>query len=147
MPKEFSRTQRVGDYLRRELAGFIQTQMRDPRVGMVMVNEVEVSRDLAHAKVFVTVLGKDTEEEAREVLTVLNDAAGFLRSRLAQDSSLRTTPRLHFVFDSSVLRGQKLSNLIDQAVAQDHHPLVPPTHHSQDTSNRDDPEDGGSQGG
>ena len=147
MPKEFSRTQRVGDYLRRELAGFIQTQMRDPRVGMVMVNEVEVSRDLAHAKVFVTVLGKDTEEEAREVLTVLNDAAGFLRSRLAQDSSLRTTPRLHFVFDSSVLRGQKLSNLIDQAVAQDHHPLVPPTHHSQDPSDREDPEDGGSQGG
>ena len=147
MPKEFSRTQRVGDYLRRELAGFIQTQMRDPRVGMVMVNEVEVSRDLAHAKVFVTVLGKDTEEEAREVLTVLNDAAGFLRSRLAQDSSLRTTPRLHFVFDSSVLRGQKLSNLIDQAVAQDHHPVVPPTHHSQEASNREDPEDGGSQGG
>ena len=147
MPKEFSRTQRVGDYLRRELAGFIQTQMRDPRVGMVMVNEVEVSRDLAHAKVFVTVLGKDTEEEAREVRTVLNDAAGFLRSRVAQDSSLRTTPRLHFVFDSSVLRGQKLSNLIDQAVAQNHHPVVPPTHHTQDTSNREDPEDGGSQGG
>ena len=119
MPREFSRVQRVGDYLRRELAGFIQTQMRDPRIGMVMVNEVEVSRDLAHAKVFVTVVGKDSEQEAREVITVLNDAAGFLRTRLAQESTMRTTPRLTFVYDSSVLRGQNLSRLIDKAIAED----------------------------
>lgn len=119
MPREFSRVQRVGDYLRRELAGFIQTQMRDPRVGMVMVNDVEVSRDLAHAKVFVTVVGKDSEQEAREVITVLNDASGFLRSRLARESTMRTTPRLSFVYDSSVLRGQNLSRLIDKAVAED----------------------------
>ena len=119
MPREFSRVPRVGDYLRRELAGFIQTQMRDPRVGMVMVNDVEVSRDLAHAKVFVTVVGKDSEQEAREVITVLNDAAGFLRSRLAQESTMRTTPRLSFVYDSSVLRGQNLSRLIDKAIAED----------------------------
>jgi ribosome-binding factor A len=120
MPREFSRVQRVADHLRRELASFIQTQMRDPRVGMVMVNDVEVSRDLAHAKVFVTVLGKDTEQEASEVLGVLNDAAGFLRSQLARDSTMRTTPRLNFVFDSSVLRGQNLSELIDRAVSDDH---------------------------
>lgn len=119
MPREFSRVQRVADHLRRELASFIQTQMRDPRVGMVMVNDVEVSRDLTHAKVFVTVLGKDTAQEASEVLGVLNDAAGFLRSQLARDSTMRTTPKLTFVFDSSVLRGQNLSRLIDQAVAQD----------------------------
>lgn len=119
MPNEFSRGQRVGDQLRRELAQFIQFEMRDPRVGMVMVNEVEVSRDLAYAKVYVTVVGSDSEADASEALAVLNDAAGFLRSQLASSSTLRTTPKLQFIFDSSVLRGQQLSSLIDRAVAQD----------------------------
>lgn len=119
MPKDYSRQQRVADALRRDIASFIQREMRDPRVGMVMVNDVEVSRDLAHARVFVTVMGKDDAEQAQEALEVLNDAAGFLRSQLAQSSTMRTTPRLKFVFDNSVLRGQQLSSLIDRAVATD----------------------------
>jgi ribosome-binding factor A len=119
MPKDYSRQQRVADALRRDIASFIQREMRDPRVGMVMVNDVEVSRDLAHARVFVTIMGKDDAEQAQEALQVLNDAAGFLRSHLAQSSTMRTTPRLRFVFDSSVLRGQQLSSLIDRAVATD----------------------------
>jgi ribosome-binding factor A len=119
MPKDYSRQQRVADTLRRDIASFIQREMRDPRVGMVMVNDVEVSRDLAHAKVFVTVMGKDDAGQAAEALEVLNGAAGFLRSQLAQSSTMRTTPRLSFVFDSSVLRGQQLSSLIDRAVATD----------------------------
>lgn len=121
MPKDYSRLQRVADALRRDVAQFIQLEMRDPRIGMVMVNEVEVSRDLAHARIFVTIMGRDSEEEASEALQVLNDAAGFLRSQLAKNSTMRTTPRLNFVFDSSVLRGQKLSSLIDHAVATDKH--------------------------
>lgn len=119
MPKDYSRQQRVADTLRRDIASFIQREMRDPRIGMVMVNDVEVSRDLAHAKVFVTVMGKDDASQAAEALEVLNGAAGFLRSQLAQSSTMRTTPRLSFVFDSSVLRGQQLSSLIDRAVATD----------------------------
>ena len=119
MPKDYSRQQRVGDALRRELAQFIQREMRDPRVGMVMVNDVEVSRDLAYARVFVTVMGKDSAEEASEALAALNDAAGYLRSQLARSSTMRTTPRLKFEYDSSVLRGQRLSSLIDDAVASD----------------------------
>jgi ribosome-binding factor A len=119
MPKDYSRLQRVADAVRRDLAQIIQREMRDPRVGMIMVNDVEVSRDLAHAKVFVTVMGKESEEEAAEALKVLNDAAGFLRSQLARASTMRTTPRLGFVFDSSVLRGQQLSSLIDRAVSTD----------------------------
>ena len=126
MPRDFSRTQRVADHIRRELAGYIQTQMRDPRIGMVMVNEVEVSRDLAYAKVFVTVLGKDSADDAREALAVLNDASGFLRSQLAKGSTMRVTPKLKFVFDSSVLRGQKLSRLIDQAIDADQHSDMTP---------------------
>ncbi len=119
MPKDYSRQQRVADTLRRDIASFIQREMRDPRIGMVMVNDVEVSRDLAHARVFVTIMGKDDAVQAAEALEVLNGAAGFLRSQLAQSSTMRTTPRLSFVFDSSVLRGQQLSSLIDRAVATD----------------------------
>ena len=119
MAREVGRTQRVADFLRRELAQLIQLEMRDPRVGMVMVNDVEVSRDLAHAKVFVTVMGKDDEEQAGDSLAVLNDAAGFLRSKVARGSTMRTTPKLHFVYDDSVSRGRHLSSLIDEAVARD----------------------------
>lgn len=119
MPKDYSRLQRVGDALRRDLAQYIQLEMRDPRVGMVMVNDVEVSRDLAFARVFVTVMGKNSAEEASEALEVLNDAAGYLRSQLARSSTMRTTPRLKFEYDSSVLHGQHLSSLIDEAVATD----------------------------
>jgi ribosome-binding factor A len=121
MPREYSRTQRVGDFLKQELATLIQFEVRDPRVGMVSITDVEVSRDLAHAKVYMTVLGKDTKEEAEESVAVLNKAAGFLRSQLARNNNARTTPKLHFHFDGSVVRGQYLSDLIEHAVAEDKH--------------------------
>lgn len=119
MAKEFSRTQRVGDFLKQELARLIQLEVRDPRVGMVSVTGVEVSRDMAHAKVFVTVLGKDTEADAAESIAALNHAAGFLRSQVARISNARTTPKLRFVFDASIGRGARMSSLIDAAVAAD----------------------------
>ncbi len=119
MAKEYSRTQRVGDFLKQELASLIQFEVRDPRVGMVSITDVEVSRDMSHAKVFLTVLGKESEEEAAESLEALNKAAGFLRSQVARSNNARTTPRLRFYFDSSVGRGRHLSNLIDRAVSAD----------------------------
>ncbi len=119
MAKEFGRSQRVGDFLKRELASLIQFEIRDPRVGMVSVTDVEVSRDMSHAKVFVTVLGKETEEETAESMEVLNQAAGFLRTQVAKSNNARTTPKLRFYFDSSVARGQHLSQLIDDAVSAD----------------------------
>jgi ribosome-binding factor A len=119
MAREFGRTQRVADYLRQELARLLQTSMRDPRIGMVSVNEVEVSRDLAHAKVFVTFMERDSEAAARDLLEVLNGAAGFLRTEVSRDARMRTVPRLHFVYDASVTRGRQLSDLIDRAVAAD----------------------------
>lgn len=119
MAKEFGRTQRVADFLKRELASLIQFEVRDPRVGMVSVTDVEVSRDMSHAKVFVTVLGKETEQECAESIEVLNQAAGFLRTQVAKSNNARITPRLRFYFDSSVGRGQHLSQLIDKAVAED----------------------------
>lgn len=119
MAREFGRKQRVADYLRQELARLLQTSMRDPRIGMVSVNEVEVSRDLAHAKVFVTFMEADSEAAARELLEVLNGAAGYLRTEVSRDARMRSVPRLHFVYDASVTRGRLLSDLIDRAVAAD----------------------------
>lgn len=119
MAKEYSRTQRVGDFLKQELATLIQFEIRDPRVGMVSITDVEVSRDMSYARVYMTVLGKETQEEAEESVEVLNKAAGFLRTQLARINNARTTPKLRFYFDSSVGRGQYLSNLIEKAVAED----------------------------
>ncbi|MEM0953638.1 MAG: 30S ribosome-binding factor RbfA [Pseudomonadota bacterium] len=119
MARDYSRTDRVADYLRQELAQHIQLQMSDPRVAMVSVTDVEVSKDLGHAKVFYTVLGKDDADEAKEVTETLNRAAGFLRSQLSRDSSLRTVPTLRFAFDESVGRGRHMEDLIERAVASD----------------------------
>lgn len=119
MAKEYARTQRVADYLQRELAALIQHEVRDPRVGMVSVTGVEVSRDLGHAKVYVTVMGSDSSYEARESTEALNKAAGFLRSLLSRDSTMRSVPQLRFYFDASVGRGRDLEALIKRAADAD----------------------------
>lgn len=119
MAREFGRAQRIADFLKRELALLIQNELRDPRIGMVSVNDVQVSRDLSYAKIFVTFLGVDGEEQASEPLAVLNRAAGFLRSQIAVDSNMRIIPKLRFHFDSSIERGRHLSSLIAQAVEAD----------------------------
>ncbi|MDX1734829.1 MAG: 30S ribosome-binding factor RbfA [Halioglobus sp.] len=119
MAKEYARTQRVADYLQRELAVLIQQEVRDPRVGMVSITGVEVSRDLGHARVYCTVLGSDSGEEADGSVAALNKAAGFLRSQLSRDSSMRSVPQLRFFFDASVGRGRDLEQLIDRATDAD----------------------------
>tara|TARA_B110000503_G_scaffold37745_3_gene61768 strand:- start:32288 stop:32686 length:399 start_codon:yes stop_codon:yes gene_type:complete len=119
MAKEYARSQRVADYLQRELAALIQHEVRDPRVGMVSITGVDVSRDLGHARVYITVMGSDSVEEAGESVEVLNKAAGFLRSQLSRDSNMRTVPQLRFYFDSSVGRGRDLEDLIKRAANAD----------------------------
>ncbi|MBT3437323.1 MAG: 30S ribosome-binding factor RbfA [Oceanospirillaceae bacterium] len=120
MAQEYSRTQRVADQIQRELAALIQREVKDPRVGMATVSAVEVSRDLSHAKVFVTIFnGGENQEEIRESVKVLNNASGFLRSKLGQRMKLRIVPTLRFHFDDSLSRGNYLSNLIDEARASD----------------------------
>jgi ribosome-binding factor A len=119
MPKEFSRTQRVADFLKQEISQIIQREVRDPRVGMTSVTDVEVARDLSYAKVFVTILGVNNETEAKPAIDVLNHASGFLRTQISKVMSARTTPKLRFVFDKSITRGAQMSKLIDDVVAQD----------------------------
>ena len=116
MAKEYSRTQRVADYLQRELAALIQHEVRDPRVGMVSITGVDVSRDLGYAKVYYTVMSSGSDDDASESNEALNKAAGFLRSQLSRDSNMRTVPQLRFIFDTSVGRGRELEDLIRRAL-------------------------------
>ncbi|OBA00318.1 MULTISPECIES: 30S ribosome-binding factor RbfA [Halomonadaceae] len=117
--REFKRTDRVADQLQKELAVLIQREVKDPRLGMVTVSGVTVSRDLGYADIYVTLLGEQDAERIKENLQVLKRAAGFLRSQIAKRIKLRHVPELRFHFDESVVRGQQLSSLIDEAVSTD----------------------------
>lgn len=117
MPKEFSRTRRVGEQIQRELAELIRNEVKDPRVGMVTIQAVRVTRDLGHAKVYFTVLGD--QQSATDTQKALDRAAGFLRHALGQEMAMRSVPQLHFIYDESVEHGMHLSKLIEDACASD----------------------------
>ena len=95
----------------------LQRELRDPRVSNANVNAVVVSRDMSTAKIYVTFFDKETAEEAKQAVEVLNGAAGFIRTQVASQHSMRSTPKLRFYFDDSVRQGEHLSNLIDRAIA------------------------------
>lgn len=118
MPRDFSRTRRVGEQLQRELATLIRDEIDDPRLGgMVSVSAVEVSRDLSHAKVFFSTLGEASEADAS--LQVLQGASAYLRKLLGQRLHLRHVPQLHFKQDHSLEEGTRISALIDAAIRGD----------------------------
>lgn len=117
MAKDFSRTRRVGEQLQRELAQLIQQEIKDPRIGMVTISAVEVSRDMSHAKVFVMMSG--TDEEIKTSMSILNKAAGFLRHTLSKSMTMRIMPHLKFQHDQTMEHGSNLSALIEYAVATD----------------------------
>ena len=123
MPREFFRSDRVADAIQRSLAQLIQQEVRDPRVGMVNINSVTVARDLSLAKVYVTFVGAESEQESESGVDVLNKAASFLRNLVSKDLTMRSTPRIQFFYDKVAVHGQSLSALIDKAVAEDesHH--------------------------
>lgn len=116
-PREFGRGERVGTELLRELTMILRRGVKDPRLGDITLQEVRVTRDLAHAQVFFTCFPLDADHAAQQKL--LNGALrGFLRSELAKSTRLRTVPELHFVHDESIGRGEHLAALIEQAVAR-----------------------------
>ena len=117
MPREFPRTRRVGEQIQRELAELIRVELRDPRLGMVSISSVQVSRDMAHAKIHISVLGKD--EQVSDSLSVLNNAAGFLRHKLGKILHMRVIPVLRFYHDRSLEEGARLGALINKAIASD----------------------------
>jgi len=107
---------RVADQIQRDLAEIIAYELKDPRVGMITITEVQVTPDYAHAKVFFTTL-VDNEEAVQNTLTGLRKASGFIRGQLGRRLTIHTIPELHFVHDTSTARGMQLSKLIDEANA------------------------------
>ena len=120
MAKEFSRTRRVADQIQRNMAELIQMELGDPRLGMVTVTAVEVTHEFETARIYFTVLGKtlDDQSQVKETTAVLNHAAGFLRSALSKRLKLRKTPQLIFVYDTSMEKGNRLTDLINSAVGK-----------------------------
>ncbi|WP_193015682.1 30S ribosome-binding factor RbfA [Proteus sp. FME41] len=124
MARDFSRSQRVSQEMQKEIAIILQREVKDPRIGMATVSGVEVSRDLAYAKVFVTFLNlsggeKSEEEMVADGLTALNEAAGFIRSLLGKAMRLRIVPELTFAYDNSLVEGMRMSNLVSNVVKND----------------------------
>ena len=123
MPREFKRTDRVGEQIQRELAWLLQREVKDPRVGLVTISEVRVSRDMSYADVYVTLLSTEELDEAspqvQQALKVLQGAAGFLRGAVGRAMKLRTVPQLRFHFDAVAGQSRHLDALISRAVAED----------------------------
>lgn len=115
MPRDFPRSRRIAEQIQRELSDIIRLDLKDPRVGMITITDVEVSQDHAHATVYFTLLGD--EKRVESATKGLGNAAGYLRTQLARSMRLRTVPQLQFKYDVSVERGARLSRLIDEAVS------------------------------
>jgi ribosome-binding factor A len=107
---------RVADQIQKDLSELIAFELKDPRVGMITLTEVQLTPDYAHAKIYFTLL-KDSKEEVRQTLEGLSKAAGYLRNMLGKRLHIHTLPQLHFVHDTSTSRGLQMSALIDQANA------------------------------
>ncbi|PCS23541.1 30S ribosome-binding factor RbfA [Candidatus Enterovibrio escicola] len=118
MVKEFSRTKRVSQQVRKEIALILQREIKDPRIGMVTVSDVEISCDLAHARVYVTFLTIG-DQTVKDRLEALNEQAWYVRILLGRVIRLRLTPKIIFVYDPSLTEGMRISNLVSSAVKSD----------------------------
>ncbi|MGS0680567.1 30S ribosome-binding factor RbfA [Shewanella sp. 125m-7] len=118
MAKEFSRTRRIAQQLQQELAQVLQRDMKDPRIGFVTVNDVDVTRDLNYAKVYVTFYEED-ESLVQKKVEALDAAAGYIRSLVAGRMKLRVMPELRFIYDSSLVEGMRMSNLVSRVISND----------------------------
>ena len=120
MAREFSRTDRVAQQIHKEVASLLQNEYKH-RVGnlpFITVSDVEVSRDLAHAKIFITFYNSD-EAETKAQMKQLAEHNGFLRTLLAKRMRMRAVPHLHFFEDKSITEGMRISNLVSETIARD----------------------------
>ncbi len=121
MPREFSRSERMAQQIRRELAEIVRDEIKDPRLGFLSFTEVRMSRDLSHAVIYCSVFNapqKDKNGE-KESIEVLNRAVGFIRKQIAHRIRARIVPTLKFVLDDGVTRGIAMDKLISKAVKSD----------------------------
>lgn len=116
--KSYPRSDRAGELVKQNLAKIFLTEFKDPRVGMLSLSTVKMSRDLSNAKVFVTFIDKDLKSEPEKVRTsvkVLNNAASFLRTELASRIRMKKVPSLRFVYDEAQINADNISKLLDAA--------------------------------
>ncbi len=118
MSKEFSRTQRVAQQLQKELALILQREIRDDRLAMTTISSVEVTRDMAYTKVYVTFLTIG-DQKPEESLEILREMAPYIRSLLGKRIRLRVTPEINFIYDESLTEGMRISTLVSKAVRDD----------------------------
>lgn len=119
MAREFTRADRVSQELKKEIAVILQQEVKDPRIGMVTVSDVEISRDLAYAKIFVTFLFDEDESVVVRGLEGLNKASGYIRHLVGKAMRLRIVPELRFVYDHSLVEGMRMSNLVTDVIRKD----------------------------
>ncbi len=130
MPREFSRSQRMAEQLRRELAEIVQDEIKDPRLGFISFTEVRMSRDLSHAVIYCSVLNS---EQLNESIEILNSAVGFIRKSIGRRIRARIVPTLKFVADESIIRGAAMDELISEAIKSDQRAGASDEQHSQDS--------------
>ncbi|BCU82054.1 ribosome-binding factor A [Polycladomyces abyssicola] len=111
------RVSRVGEQIKKELSQILQQELKDPRIGFVTITSVEMSGDLQHAKVYVSVMGD--EEQKKNTLAALNKAKGFIRSEIGRRITLRHTPELVFKVDESIEHGQYINQLLREVKTND----------------------------
>ena len=133
MAKEFGRPQRVAQEMQKEIAIILQREIKDPRLGMMTtVSGVEMSRDLAYAKVFVTFLNDSDPNAVRVGLKALHEASGFIRMLIGKAMRLRVVPELTFAYDNSLVEGMRMSNLVSNVVKHDDERRVNPDDSKED---------------
>ncbi len=113
--RNYRRQDQLSGVITQELSDLLRTRMKDPRLGFVSITDVDLSADLRHAKVFVSVMG--SPEEQRATMTALQRGTGFLRHELAQRLTIRHVPDLAFVLDQSIARGAHMLDLLNQVAA------------------------------
>jgi len=117
MPREFLRFQRVERQLQRELAEVLQREIKDPEIGFVTVSDVEVTKDLAVAKVFISVLTTSNGDEDKQLsITALNRAANYIHGMVSKRMRMRMVPELRFFLDESIEQGIKMDALLKATI-------------------------------
>lgn len=121
MPREFKRSDRIAEQIQKELAWLIQREIKDPRLGMITLHDVRVSRDMGYADIYYTLLSTEElspdSEQVVQSHNILKGASGYLRTALAKAMKLRTIPYLRFHFDTLAGESRHIDALINKAVA------------------------------
>jgi ribosome-binding factor A len=112
-----NRPKRLGELLKKEISDLILREIKDPRIGFVSITEVELTPDLRHAKVFISVLGSESERKA--TLAGLRSATGFIRREIGNRLRLKYIPELNIIYDNSIEHGSRILELIDSVVEKE----------------------------